>query len=352
MHGAPVRNWAGPISFAFGAEHRSEKVGGVAGATGGLLGNYMPSFGGYTVSEGFAETVVPLAEDEAFARSMDVNAAVRATSYSTSGYVTTCKVGVHLRARRRCENPRDPLARYPCAEFLELFSGGVSGTNNVINLVTSDPTAFIRIFSHGNPGPYTRKGGHDRFRPRAAAAGLAGLQCVGRLLAAQYQGFRSSCCRARTWSTSATGDTGCSATPSRGHTATGRSSISSTSRRSTLRGRRSRGWTSKPVIVFALARISEGWTGSLTLRGLATHNRKNVLTNDLNTPVNIAGVNEGNSSDSGMPSWRWMASLAYDWPCPTAALTARGVSAGTLGNAFIACASGCPAATIDQAIRN
>src|SRR5690606_27129393 len=106
----------------------------------------------YTVTEGYAETVVPLAHDEPWARSMDVNGAIRATSYSTSGYVTTWKLGFTYAPvddlRIRATRSRDIRA----PNLLELFSSGVSGTNNVINLVTNDPTAFIRITSRGNLG--------------------------------------------------------------------------------------------------------------------------------------------------------------------------------------------------------
>lgn len=347
VHGAPVRNWAGPISFAFGAEHRSEKVGGVAGPTGWFLGNYMPSFGGYTVSEGFAETVVPLAEDEAFARSMDVNAAVRATSYSTSGYVTTWKLGFTYApvddVKIRTTRSRDIRA----PNLLELFSGGVSGTNNVINLVTSDPTAFIRIFSHGNPGLTPEKADTTGLglvlQPRVlpgfnASVDYWRLNIKDSIQLLQGQDVVNFCYRGhRLFCDAITRTYG-----------NGQEQYLVNITPLNLARQTVEGVDFEASYRLALARISEGWTGSLTLRGLATHNRKNVLTNDLNTPVNIAGVNEGNSSDSGMPSWRWMASLAYDGGALTAALTARGVSAGTLGNAFIACASGCPAATIDH----
>lgn len=100
VNGEPFEIWAGPVSLAVGAEHRIEKVAGVADPisqlpTGGwFAGNYLPTFGKYNVTEGFVETVVPLAKDESFAQSLDLNGAVRATDYSTSGFVVTWKVGM------------------------------------------------------------------------------------------------------------------------------------------------------------------------------------------------------------------------------------------------------------------
>src|SRR5690606_5753006 len=93
LSGEPFSLWAGPVSMAMGIEHRIEKVSGWASerdeATEYFAGNYKASHGKFHVTEGFLETVVPLARDAAFAQEFDLNAAVRATDYSTSGYVTT-----------------------------------------------------------------------------------------------------------------------------------------------------------------------------------------------------------------------------------------------------------------------
>src|SRR6185436_17283064 len=95
--GEPFSTWAGPVSVATGVESRLEKVFGISDPdslrNNWQFGNFLPNFGRYTVTEGFVEAVVPLAKDTVWARSFDLNAAMRATSYSTSGYVTTWKVG-------------------------------------------------------------------------------------------------------------------------------------------------------------------------------------------------------------------------------------------------------------------
>ena len=86
--GEPFSTWAGPVSLAFGAEHRSENVRGVVtGIT------FLPTTGKYDVTEGYVETVIPLARDTAWAKSLEFNGAVRLTDYSTSGRVTTWKLG-------------------------------------------------------------------------------------------------------------------------------------------------------------------------------------------------------------------------------------------------------------------
>ena len=79
LPGGPGRSpWAGPVSLATGIEHRSESVRGEASPTGWFLGNYVPTFGSYNVTEGFVETVVPLAQGVWWAKALDLNAAVRA----------------------------------------------------------------------------------------------------------------------------------------------------------------------------------------------------------------------------------------------------------------------------------
>src|SRR5262249_7406094 len=104
VQGDPFSTWAGPVSVAFGAEHRREEGSGdsdplqqVVNANGTLgsynTGNSQPFAGEYDVSEAYGETVVPLASHVAWADSLELNAAVRYTNYSTSGGVTTWKIG-------------------------------------------------------------------------------------------------------------------------------------------------------------------------------------------------------------------------------------------------------------------
>jgi outer membrane receptor protein involved in Fe transport len=97
ISGEPFSTWAGPVSVAAGAEWRHELTKTTADRNSNLgifrVGNIIDQFGQFSVKEGYAETVVPLAENQAFAKSLEVNAAVRLTDYSVSGSVWTWKVG-------------------------------------------------------------------------------------------------------------------------------------------------------------------------------------------------------------------------------------------------------------------
>jgi outer membrane receptor protein involved in Fe transport len=99
VQGEPFSNWAGPVSVGAGLERRKETLettvdplsqsnGWLAGAGASL------QKASVTVKEAYAETIVPLLKDMPFARTLDVNGAVRRTDYSSSGMVTTWKGGL------------------------------------------------------------------------------------------------------------------------------------------------------------------------------------------------------------------------------------------------------------------
>jgi outer membrane receptor protein involved in Fe transport len=96
----------------------------------------------------FAEAVVPLARDMTFAKALDLNTAVRYTDYSTSGTVTTYKVGASWRPiddlRFRVTQSRDIRA----PNIPELFSQGTQSSGSVIVNGVTTP-AILQI--SGNP---------------------------------------------------------------------------------------------------------------------------------------------------------------------------------------------------------
>lgn len=156
INGEPFSTWAGPVSIALGAEWRKQWVNGDVSdldqASAFFAGNFKSTIGEYHVTEGFLETVVPLFKDVPFAKAADLNAGVRKTDYSTSGSVTTWKVGatwtpikdIRFRATRSLDIRAPNLG--------ELFNTGVVGTGN-----TFDPgapgggqTYFLKTTSAGS----------------------------------------------------------------------------------------------------------------------------------------------------------------------------------------------------------
>jgi outer membrane receptor protein involved in Fe transport len=105
IQGEPFSTWADKVSVAGGLEYRKESIEGnsdpisqlrnSAYLIGGFqYGNPKPIRGSYNVKEAFLETIIPLASEQSWARSLDLNAAGRRTDYSTSGQVTTWKGGL------------------------------------------------------------------------------------------------------------------------------------------------------------------------------------------------------------------------------------------------------------------
>lgn len=99
IQGEPFSTWAGPVSLGVGAEYRRETVelttDAISQASGWLTGTgtSLPKVS-QNVKEAYVEAIVPLAQDMAFARKIELNGAARVTDYSTSGSVTTWKAGL------------------------------------------------------------------------------------------------------------------------------------------------------------------------------------------------------------------------------------------------------------------
>jgi iron complex outermembrane recepter protein len=143
---------AGDIALAFGGEYRTEN-GNIINDPGAQARIYsvanFPSFtGNYNVKEGFLEVDVPLLKDS-FVKSLNLNAAVRYTDYSTSGGVTTWKLGF-LSDLMDGLRVRATLSRDIRAPNLnELFSTGLSTLSSQLD-PRNNQTVNIFSFASGN----------------------------------------------------------------------------------------------------------------------------------------------------------------------------------------------------------
>lgn len=155
VQGEPFSTWAGPVSVAVGGEYRKEStaetVDPLSLTSSYFSGNFKPVNGSYDVKEGFLEVVVPLAKDVPFAQALDLNGAVRATEYSTSGFVTTWKVGATWKPFNdlliRAVRSRDIRA----PNIADLFAN-VQVTQTVTDPFNGGRTDTVAAFlSSGNP---------------------------------------------------------------------------------------------------------------------------------------------------------------------------------------------------------
>lgn len=338
--GEPFSNWAGPVSLAFGVEHRREEVTGFVpegDSAGWFVGNYLPSFGKYNVTEGFIETVVPLANDLPFAESLELNAAVRATDYSTSGYVTTWKVGATWSPiediRFRVTRSRDIRA----PNLQELFQAGGSNTNNVIDPFNNDVSVQYTGFQTGNldliPEEADTLGVGIVLQPRflpgfSASVDYFNIELENAIDTVAAQDIVDRCFEGA--------QSFCDAI-TRG-ISPGGASIITQIRISPFNFVE---LVARGVDMEASYRLPAG-PGDLTFRALATHYLKRYENDGESEPTDTVGSNSGN----GPPDWVYRASISYDIEPVRLTLTGRGVSSGVYDTSFIECTSGCPTSTV------
>ncbi|MHB1205420.1 MAG: TonB-dependent receptor plug domain-containing protein [Rhodospirillaceae bacterium] len=347
MQGEPFSSWAGPVSLALGVEHRTQSVTGSATVpTGYLNGNYTPSIGRFNVTEGFAETVIPLAKDTVWAKTLDFNGAIRATSYSTSGYVTTWKLGLTYAPiddiRFRLTRSRDIRA----PNLSDLFAGQSSSfQNNRQDPFNNNATVTVNVQGGGNPNLKPEK------------ADTIGLGVV--LQPSFFPGFTAS---VDYWKIDVKDIIGAQTGPLN-LCYQGRTQFCSLFQRVIQSGVALIIEQNVPVNLaqtivsgidfdatyrLDLADISDSMAGKTSLHFIATNNLRNWRNPVLTPAVDYVGENQGSSGDGGLVNWNWSLSASYDLDPIDVSLTARGITGGNLGATFIQCTSGCPVSTLNN----
>lgn len=145
---------AGDVSVAFGAEYAKDKARATqdpfSAARQFATGNFQPFSGSRSVKEAFAEAAVPILKDLPLVKRLELNGAARITDYSTSGSVTTWKLGASYEMndelRFRVTRSRDIRA----PSLSDLFNTGTSGTQFVFDPFTNRSYQLFAI-TRGNP---------------------------------------------------------------------------------------------------------------------------------------------------------------------------------------------------------
>jgi iron complex outermembrane receptor protein len=151
--GVPFSLPAGDLLVAAGYDWRKDFADVVNCADcqrGALMNqNYSLFHGQIYVNEFYGEVGAPVLKEMPFAESLDLNAAIRHTDYSTSGGVTTWKVGgtwdINEMVRLRLTRSHDIRA----PNINELFNPGSEGNPNIVNKVTG-ASGFIKSNTIGN----------------------------------------------------------------------------------------------------------------------------------------------------------------------------------------------------------
>lgn len=332
--GQPFSIWAGPVSVAAGLAYRKDSIEGIndpiSQVRGWYIGGYGVANGSVDVTEAFLETDVPLARGITGIEALDLNAAVRIADYSSSGELTTWKVGATYKPvdglTFRATRSRD--ARAP--NLAELISVGGGGLSSGTNPFTGAPLVLI-------PAPRT---GNLNLQPELAD-GL-GLGIV--LQPAFMPGFSMS---VDYWSVEISdaiatlalqeilnrcyngGQQYCEAITF----APGTQDITEV-RRAPFNYVEE---TAKGVDIEASYRIPL-WGGDLMLRALASHYIERTTYDGISAKLDTVGENDSDEP----PNWRWNATVSYSTDPVQVSLTARGISSGVYDNRFIQCNYTCP----------
>ena len=362
VSGEPFSSWAGPVSVAFGIEHRYERITSIQTADDEqglwLTGNYRGNYGNYSVTEGFIETVIPLAKDVSWAQSFDVNLAMRGTDYTTSGYVTTWKVGATYQPiddmRFRFTRSRDIRA----PNLGELFAGGTAASGNPF----ADPFTGTSI-----TGGFQLSRGNPLLKPEEADT--TGIGVV--LSPTFFPGFQAS---VDYWNIDISGSVsvpsgqsiidGCFA----GNTlfcpnilrpqVVGASPIGNTGlypiqtvvvSPQNIASQVARGIDIETSYRVNLDELVSSWSGGLSIRALASYVLKMSSfdpTLSANQFVNGVGVLGGFAttgySGQTAPKMKLNASVTYSLDPMSFMLGMRHTAGGVYNNAFVQCTSGCP----------
>lgn len=347
LRGEPFSTWAGPVSVAFGAEYRRESVRANATAldesTSFFTGNYRATNGSYNVKEVSFETVVPLAMDVAWARSLDLNAAVRATDYSTSGSVTTWKIGATYAPiediRFRATRSRDIRA----PNLGELFSRGQTSSG----IPLFDPftnTQVSNTFALGSGNPVLQPevantlGLGVVFSPTfisgfQASVDFYKIDIGGAVAVPPSQDIVNRCFAGET------------AFCSDIERVNGVINLVVT-RPANVVSQSTEGLDVEASYSVPLSDMVSGWNGTLRLRALATY-VFSLKTAGVGDGAGIVGNYFGASFFPSLisPTFRATATATYDSDPLSVTVAMRHVGPGVYNNAFTACSSGCPSGT-------
>jgi outer membrane receptor protein involved in Fe transport len=154
ISGSPIDLPAGALSVAAGFDWRKETLSSVncpECQLGALMNqNYSLFHGSVDVTEGYFETGVPILANLPLVKRLDMNGAVRETSYSSSGAVTTWKVGgtwdVTDAFRLRITRSHDIRA----PNINELDNPGSEGNPQITN-PANNAQGYIKNNTVGNP---------------------------------------------------------------------------------------------------------------------------------------------------------------------------------------------------------
>lgn len=356
----PFATWAGDVSMAVGAEYREEKIKGFVpgefqpirnadGTTSNLwsVGNFLPTNGKYDVKEAYFETVVPLGFG------LEFNGAVRATDYSTAGYVTTWRAGATWQPiediRLRVTRSRDIRA----PNLNELFQAGTANSDAVRNPAfdPTDPSKGPATFSYsgigtGNPNLGVEKADSLNIGAIVSPGFLPGftasvdyfrIELEDVIDSLTAQDIVNRCFEGRQEFCDAISNDPARSVP-------GQPYLIIRNQPFNFASKLVRGVDFEASYRTSVPGLFVEEDANFSVRGLATRYIDNLTDTGIPgvVPLDTVGVNGG---QTGTPKWIYRVNATYDTTSYSVTATARGVSSGKYVANGVECQTGCPLST-------
>ncbi|KGB56724.1 TonB-dependent receptor [Sphingopyxis sp. LC81] len=363
--GEPLSSWAGPISIAIGIEGREEKYRTTADPYGNgvgpaspnsalypvdplvntaignnwYAGNYKSGQGRYGVKEAYAEVNFPFLKSEALGEA-NINAAIRATDYTTSGTVEAWKVGGVWKTpldglRFRAVTSRDVRA----PNLSELFAAQIvtnatvlyrGNSINIQNRATGNTDLDPEIARNTEVGVVLA---NPSWLPGFSFSfDYYNIEIDNAIIALSNQQIVDLC--------DAGSQDQCAKVQLTGPVGTNYVEVSAFNAANI----KTRGFDIEASYRLPLSGI--GLPGTFTLRALATHVIEYVTDPDVigALPTDTAGVN-GLVGGGTIPNWKGLFTQSWDTDKFSLTLSQRWISDGVYSNDWIECQTNCPVAT-------
>lgn len=353
IQGDLFRTWAGPVSASAGFEYRASKIDSVADpisappaagggfAPGGFyVFNAQPTSGEINVTEGFLETVVPLAKDMPLAKNLEFNGAVRRTHYNTTGDVTTWKIGGTYEPfdwlRFRGTKSRDIRAPNYNELYGPLLTGFATVNGQLATQITGGNTALQNEIADTITGGVV-------FRPQVswlegfrASVDVYSIKVAGAIGTLGGQTIADRC-RTALLAGAGAGGAYCSLiTYTTAPTATSAGVVGTVRNVNlNLNQFKTSGVDIEADYILPLSKFSA--PGSLTFRVLATYVHDYTTTDSAGVSIDRAGQTGqlASSGGPGVPKWQVNGTVTYDNGPLSLTMQSRFISKGVIDATFI-----------------
>ena len=352
--GEPYSTWAGPISVAFGYEFRNEKMRQLSdpeeqeNPSIWFQGAGQPYTGSFNVHDLYLEAVIPLATNEPWANSLELNGAVRGTKHSAYGTVATYKVGAtyeptdEIRFRiTQSRNIRSPT-------LVDLFQAGSTSRSSLLDAFNNNVPINSQVTTSGNPNLGPEKSNDFGVGVVYQPSWFDGFSVSADFYRIKIKDAVNLVGSQNTVNLCAAGNMNACLSVERVNIGTPEEQLNVLNGPQNFASETAKGIDIEASYTLPLEMVSSNWQGSVAMRVLATHymSYKSFSGVEGAAVQQWAGVNGDSAGlgngQSGVPDWVVNATMQYSLDPVDFGFNFRYISSGINNVNFVQCTSGCP----------